>query len=68
MVVFTLVSVVSGIVIWFVSQSARRGKSDEELIAEGLADREIVEGSSAWTSRTSAAARARAAAGPFSRP
>jgi hypothetical protein len=47
MVAFTVVSVVSGIVIWFVSQSARRGKTDEQLIAEGLADREIAEGSSA---------------------
>ena len=35
MIGFTAVSVISGIVIWFVSQSARRGKSDEELIAEG---------------------------------
>jgi amino acid transporter len=41
----TAVSVISGIVIWFVSQSARRGKSDDQLIAEGLADREIAEGS-----------------------
>ena len=47
MIGFTAVSVISGIVIWFVSQSARRGKTDEQLIAEGLADREIVEGSSA---------------------
>ena len=39
MIGFTAVSVISGIVIWFVSQSARRGKSDEELIAEGIADR-----------------------------
>ncbi len=45
MVAFTAVSVISGIVIWFVSQSARRGKTDEQLIAEGLADREIAEGS-----------------------
>jgi len=41
MIGFTLVSVVSGIVIWFLSQSARRGKSDEQLIAEGVADQEI---------------------------
>ena len=41
----TAFSVISGIVIWFVSQSARRGKSDEQLIEEGLADREISEGS-----------------------
>jgi hypothetical protein len=40
---FTLVSVVSGIVIYLVSQSARRGKTDEQLIAEGLADREIID-------------------------
>jgi amino acid transporter len=45
MVAFTAVSVISGIVIWFVSQSARRGKTDEQLIAEGLADREIAEDS-----------------------
>ena len=45
MVGFTAVSVISGIVIWFVSQSARRGKTDEQLIAEGLADREIAEDS-----------------------
>ena len=43
MIGFTAVSVISGIVIWFVSQSARRGKTDEQLIAEGLADREIVD-------------------------
>ena len=43
MIGFTAVSVISGIVIWFVSQSARRGKTDEQLIAEGLADREIAE-------------------------
>jgi hypothetical protein len=43
MVGFTAVSVISGIVIWFVSQSARRGKTDEQLIAEGLADREIAD-------------------------
>jgi uncharacterized membrane protein len=45
MVGFTLVSVASGIVIWLVSQSARRGKSDEQLVQEGLADREILEDS-----------------------
>ena len=47
MIGFTAVSVISGIVIYLVSQSARRGKSDEELIAEGLADREIAESGSA---------------------
>jgi amino acid transporter len=47
MIGFTAVSVISGIVIYLVSQSARRGKSDEQLIAEGLADREMIEGSSA---------------------
>ena len=46
MIGFTAISVISGIVIWFVSQAARRGKTDEELIAEGLADREIAESSS----------------------
>ncbi len=45
MIGFTAVSVISGIVIWFVSQAARRGKTDEQLIAEGLADREIAEDS-----------------------
>ena len=38
---------ISGIVIYLVSQSARRGKTDEQLIAEGPADREIAEGTSA---------------------
>jgi amino acid transporter len=47
MIGITLVSVVAGIVIYLISQQARRGKSDEQLIAEGLADREIAEGSSA---------------------
>jgi hypothetical protein len=39
----TAVSVVSGIVIYLVSQSTRKGKSDEELIELGEAEREIVE-------------------------
>jgi hypothetical protein len=47
MIGITAVSVISGIVIWFVSQSARHGRTDEELIAEGVADLEIAEGSSA---------------------
>jgi amino acid transporter len=43
---FTAVSVISGIVIYVISQSARRGKTDEELIAEGVAGQEIAEGTS----------------------
>jgi amino acid transporter len=43
MVGFTLVSVVSGILIYLISQQARRGKTDEELIAEGAVEREIAE-------------------------
>ena len=39
----TAVSVVSGIVIYLVSQSTRKGKSDDELIKLGEAEREIVE-------------------------
>jgi amino acid transporter len=39
----TAVSVVSGIVIYLVSQSTRRGRSDEELIELGEAQREIAE-------------------------
>ena len=45
MVGFTAVSVISGIVICFVSQSTRRGKTDEQLIAEGAAEQEIAEDS-----------------------
>jgi glutamate:GABA antiporter len=39
----TAVSVLSGIVIYVVSQSTRRGKTDEELIELGEAEREIAE-------------------------
>ena len=39
----TAVSVVSGIVIYVVSQSTRRGKTDEELIELGEAERETAE-------------------------
>jgi hypothetical protein len=39
----TAVSVISGIVIYLVSQSTRRGKTDEQLLAEGAAEREIAE-------------------------
>jgi amino acid transporter len=39
----TAVSVLSGIVIYVISQSARRGKTDEELIELGEAEREIAE-------------------------
>jgi amino acid transporter len=41
MIGITAVSVLSGIVIYAISQSARRGKTDEQLLAEGEAEREI---------------------------
>jgi len=41
----SVTSIVIGIVIYFVSQSTRRGKSDEELLAEGAAEQEIKEDS-----------------------
>jgi glutamate:GABA antiporter len=47
MIAITGVSVLAGIVIYLISQRARRGKTDEQLIAEGLADREVAESSSA---------------------
>ena len=40
---FTLLSVAAGIIIYLISQSARRGKTDAELLAEGAAEREIAE-------------------------
>jgi hypothetical protein len=40
---FTLISVAAGIIIYLISQSARRGKTDEELLAEGAAEQEIAE-------------------------
>jgi amino acid transporter len=43
MIGFTAVSVISGIVIYLISQSTRRGKTDEQFIAEGLAEQEIAE-------------------------
>jgi len=43
MVGFTAVTVFSGILIYVISQSARRGKTDEELIELGEAEREIAE-------------------------
>ena len=43
MVGFTLASVVSGIVIYLISQQTRRGRTDEELIGEGAAEQEIAE-------------------------
>jgi hypothetical protein len=43
MIAFTAVSVVSGIVIYLVSQSTRRGKTDVEFIAAGAAQEEIAE-------------------------
>jgi len=42
----TAVSVISGIVIYLVSQSTRRGKTDAELIGEGAATQEIAEDTS----------------------
>ena len=43
MISFTTVSVISGITIYLVSQSTRRGKTDEQMVAEGLADQEVAE-------------------------
>ncbi len=43
MIGITAFSVISGIVIYFVSQSTRRGKTDEQLLAEGAAEQEIKE-------------------------
>ena len=43
MVGFTVASVAAGIIIYLISQRARRGKTDEELIAEGAVEREIAE-------------------------
>ncbi len=46
MIGFTAVSVISGIVIYVVSQRTRKGKTDEELIRLGEAEREIAAGPS----------------------
>ena len=43
MVGITVVSVVTGIVIYLISQQTRRRMSDEELIARGIAEEEIAE-------------------------
>ena len=43
MVGFTVASVAAGIIIYLISQSARRGRTDEELLAEGAAEQEIAE-------------------------
>ena len=43
MLAFTAVSVLSGIAIYLISQRTRRGKTDEELIELGEAEREIRE-------------------------
>ena len=43
MVGITLISVVTGITIYLISQAGRKGKTDADLIAEGLAQREISE-------------------------
>lgn len=39
----TAVSVITGIVIYAISQSTRRGKTDEQMLAEGVAQQEISE-------------------------
>ncbi len=39
----TATSVIVGILIWAISQRTRRGKTDEELLAEGVAQQEIAE-------------------------
>ena len=43
MIGITAFSVISGIAIYLISQSTRRGKTDAQFIAEGLAEREIAE-------------------------
>lgn len=43
MITVTLVSVITGIVIYFISQSTRKGKTDEQFLAEGVAQQEIKE-------------------------
>jgi amino acid transporter len=43
MITVTLVSVITGIVIYFISQSTRKGKTDEQFLAEGVAAQEIAE-------------------------
>jgi amino acid transporter len=43
MIAITAISVITGIVIYFISQSTRKGKTDEELLAGGAAEREIAE-------------------------
>jgi len=46
MLAFTAVSVISGITIYLISQSTRRGKTDVEFLSEGAAAREIAEDTS----------------------
>jgi glutamate:GABA antiporter len=43
MIAFTVVSVIAGILIWVISQQTRKGKTDDELIELGEAEREIAE-------------------------
>jgi glutamate:GABA antiporter len=43
MIGFTAVSVISGILIYVISQRTRRGQTDEQLIAAGAVDREVAE-------------------------
>jgi amino acid transporter len=43
MLAFTAVSVIAGITIYLISQRTRRGKTDEQFIAEGVAQQEILE-------------------------
>ena len=46
MLAFTAVSVISGITIYLISQSTRRGKTDVEFLSEGAATQEIAEDTS----------------------
>ena len=46
MLAFTAVSVISGITIYLISQSTRRGKTDVEFLSEGAATQEITEDTS----------------------
>jgi glutamate:GABA antiporter len=41
MIAFTVVSVIAGILIWVISQQTRKGRTDEQLIELGEAEREI---------------------------
>jgi amino acid transporter len=43
MVGVTVISIVVGLAVWFISQAARKGKTDEQLIELGVAEEEIKE-------------------------